>query len=351
MLPGVVPRGVDGRDDAGAFLQLRVEDIVEALRSPARVLLRERLGLRLPRDLASAPRPIELWVDDHVARWGVGEGLLEHLVAGGTTAGWLAVRPAHGGVPPGALGRAFLAGFVAEVEELHALAERPVRSVSAAGSGDGALLASLPIGVELDVSSAVLGTTRVRVVGSLAHVAGLHIDVSYSRDHPSALLRAGVGLLAATAQGPRAGDAEMLGARVVRRAASDGGVAGRHELVVRGADAVERSEVARAALERLVDLALRVRSGAAPLLRRSAWSIDADTDVTRPPRGPLATDLERDLSDLATQVVLGVSGLADLADQVDGPLEEGLPEAPTPVQRWSLALRQPFVDAFGEGSS
>ncbi len=351
MLPGVVPRGVDGRDDAGAFLQLRVEDIVEALRSPARVLLRERLGLRLPRDLASAPRPIELWVDDHVARWGVGEGLLEHLVAGGTTAGWLAVRPAHGGVPPGALGHAFLAGFVAEVEELHALAERPVRSVSAAGSGDGALLASLPIGVELDVSSAVLGTTRVRVVGSLAHVAGLHIDVSYSRDHPSALLRAGVGLLAATAQGPRAGDAEMLGARVVRRAASDGGVAGRHELVVRGADAVERSEVARAALERLVDLALRVRSGAAPLLRRSAWSIDADTDVTRPPRGPLATDLERDLSDLATQVVLGVSGLADLADQVDGPLEEGLPEAATPVQRWSLALRQPFVDAFGEGSS
>jgi len=65
----------------------------------------------------------------------------------------------------------------------------------------------------------------------------------------------------------------------------------------------------------------------------------------------LATDAERDLSDLAMQVVLGVKVLADFAEQVDGPLEEGLPEAPTPVQRWSLALREPFVDAFGGGAS
>jgi hypothetical protein len=61
--------------------------------------------------------------------------------------------------------------------------------------------------------------------------------------------------------------------------------------------------------------------------------------------------VERDLSDLATQVVLGVSTLAELADQVDGPLEEGLPEAATPVQRWSSALQGAFADAFGAGSA
>jgi hypothetical protein len=84
----------------------------------------------------------------------------------------------------------------------------------------------------------------------------------------------------------------------------------------------------------------------APLLRRSAWSIDAGTDITRTPRKPLSTDVDRDLSDLATRVVLGVSRLEDLADQVDGPLEVGLPDAATPVQRWSLALRAPFEDAL-----
>jgi exodeoxyribonuclease V gamma subunit len=346
MLPGAHDRDGVERTDTDGIVQLRLEDVVESLRSPARVLLRERLGLRLPRDLASAPRPIELWVDDHVARWGIGEGLLEHLVAGGTADGWLAVRPAHGGVPPGALGRAFLAGFIAEVEELHVLAERPVRSVPVAAAGDGVLLEHLPVSVELDVRSAALGTRRVRLVGSLPHVAGLHVDVSYSRDHPSALLRAGIGLLAATAQGHRDGGTDVVGARVVRRAAAEGAAAGRRDLTVRGAEAAERSEVARAALGRLVDLALRVRSGAAPLLRRSAWSIDGGTDIARPPRRPLATDVERDLSDLATQVVLGVTALADLADQVDGPLEEGLPAAPTPVQRWSLALREAFTDAF-----
>jgi len=342
-------RGSAGTDTDG-IVQLRLEELVETLRAPARVLLRERLGLRLPRDLTSAPRPIELWVDDHIARWSIGEGLLEHLVAGGTADGWLAVRPAYGGIPPGSLGRAFLAGFIAEAEELHALADRPVRSVSAAAAGEGMLLDSLPIGVELDVRSAALGTRYVRLVGSLPHADGLHVDVSYSRDHPSALLRAGIGLLAATAQGPR-GDEEVAGAHVVRRAAADGASPARHDLRVRGADAAEQAEVARAALGRLVDLALRVRSGAAPLLRRAAWSIDEDTDIARPPREPLATDAERDLSDLAMQVVLGVAVLADFAEQVDGPLEEGLPEAPTPVQRWSLALREPFVDAFGGGAS
>jgi hypothetical protein len=84
----------------------------------------------------------------------------------------------------------------------------------------------------------------------------------------------------------------------------------------------------------------------AALLPRSAWSIDATTDVRLPPSGTFKRDVERDLDDPAVGVVLGVSALSDLADQDDGPLEDGLPEAPTPVQRWSLALRGPLERPF-----
>ena len=343
----MLPAPAAGADGADGIVQLSLTDIVESLRVPARVLLRDRLGLRLPRDLTSAPRPVELWVDGNLERWSVGEDLLAHLVAGGDPDSWTTLRAASGGVPPGALGRAFLAGFIDEVEELHGLAGRPVSAPAVAAAGRGTLMEDAPFSVELDVASAALGTRRVRLVGSLSHLAGTHIDVSYSRDHPSVVLRAGIALLAATAQGARTGGVDIVDARVVRRAASDRDPVGLRELRVRGEGPARRRDVARDALARLVDLALRVRAGAVPLLRHAAWSIDDAIDVARPQREPLSTDVERDLSDLATQVVLGVSTLADLADQVDGPLEEGLPSGATPVQRWSSALRGAFVDAFG----
>jgi hypothetical protein len=118
------------------------------------------------------------------------------------------------------------------------------------------------------------------------------------------------------------------------------------ELSVAGDNPGRRAAAAREALCALVDLALRVRSGPAPLLPRAAWSIDATSDVTLPPSGTLKTDVERDLSDVALQVVLGVGSLAELAAQEDGPLEDGLPDAPTPVQRWSLALCEPLRRPF-----
>jgi hypothetical protein len=164
LLPPAPSRTRDAAGDdrpAGGLVQLRLDDVIEALRRPSRVLLRERLGVRLPGELASAPRPIELWVEDTLARWRLSEELLAHLVAGGTADGWLAARPAYGGLPPGPVGRDLLASFVDEVTELHELAGRPVAEAPGRGR-----LSSLPISVELDVVSAALGTQRVRIVGS-----------------------------------------------------------------------------------------------------------------------------------------------------------------------------------------
>ncbi len=337
----------------GRLIELRIEDVVEALRRPARTLLRERLGVRLPRELTSDPRAIELWVDDPLARWSIGQGLLDHLVTGGSAEGWVATRPAHGGLPPGRIGRALLATFVEEVTALHDAAGRPVSAVSAtASSADrpGTLLRTAPVGVELDVPLPIgdgeADEVRVRLVGAVTHLDGTLVDVRYSSDHASQVLAAGVGLLALVAGG--VGSDVGGGARIVRRPPSakrdDGPV--RRELVVQGDDAEERVARARESLTALVDLALRVRSGPAPLLPRAAWSIDASTDVRLPPSGTLSDDVERDLDDPAVSLVLGVRSLAELADQEDGPLEEGLPEAPTPVQRWSLALREPLERTF-----
>ena len=332
-LPPAASRGpVDGE---GGSIELRVDDVVEALRRPARTLLRERLGVRLPHELDADPRGVELWVDDSLARWAIGQDLLDHLLAGRDVEEWTAARPAAGGIPPGRLGAALLAGFVDEVTTLH----------TEAGAPDAATTDVLPIGVELTFDGpgqgAVHGVRHVRLVGGVPHVDGTIVDVRFSRDHASEVLRAGIALLAATVQAGGA-DAAVRGARVVRRASSSTSVGPvPRELAVRtGADA------AHAALTALVDLALRVRSGPAPLLPRAAWSIDATTDLSVPPTGALKEALGRDLEDVAVGVVLGVDTLADLARQDDGPLEEGLPDAPTPVQRWSLALRAPLTEPF-----
>ena len=329
------------------LVQLRLDDVIEALRRPARVLLRERLGVRLPRDLTANPRTIELWVDDPLARWALGQDLLAHLTSGGNPDGWLATRPAAGGIPPGRIGRSLLTGFVDEVVALHDAAGRPVSTAAAASplaARPGHRIELLPVGLELDLPAAAHGVRRVRLVGGVSHVDGSVVDVRYSSDHPSQVVTAAVGLLAAVAQDGPGVDR----ARIVRRAPSSARDEEPvvRELAVQGEDATLRAERARDALTALVDLALRVRTGPAPLLPRAAWSLDATSDVTLPPSGTLKSDVERDLSDTALQVVLGVGSLAELAEQDDGPLEVGLPDAPTPVQRWSLALCEPLRSPF-----
>jgi exodeoxyribonuclease V gamma subunit len=314
------------RDGQRDVVQLQLDDVIGALTDPIGVLLRDRLGMRLPRERTSAPRPVELWVEDGLERWRFGDDLLRHLGAGGTAQDWVAQRPAWGGLPPGALGRELLAGFIDEVSELHALAQVGPRGATAASE-------RAAIGLELTTPRG----RRVRLSGSVEHRDGTIVDVAYSRDHPSHVLRTAVRLLAMAVGAER-----LVEARVVRRAADTRSAAGVHELRLREGDAA----LARAALGALVDLVLRIRTGPAPLLPRAAWRIEPSTDLLRAPEPDLATDVERDLGDAATRAVLGVGSLRDLAMQDDGPLEEGLPDAPTPVQRWSRALREPLVDAL-----
>lgn len=315
---------------AQEVVQLQLDEVIAALADPIGVLLRERLGLRLPQERTSAPRPVELWVEDGLERWRFGDDLLRHLGSGGRAQDWLVQRPASGGLPPGALGRELLAGFVDEVTELHALAGG---GVATRGAGADAGRGRLAVGLEVTTS----GSRRVRLVGSVEHRGGTIVDVAYSRDHPRHVLRAAVRLLAATASAGT-GAALVLAARVVRRSPDDRSGAGVHVLRVRDSDAALAAET----LGRLVDLVLRIRRGPAPLLPRAAWRIEPSTDLLCVPAPDLASDVARDLGDAATRVVLGATTLRELALQDDGPLEDGLPDAPTPVQRWSLALREPL---------
>jgi hypothetical protein len=340
------------RDEASdrELVQLRSRTSSRRCAGPHGSLLRERLGVRLPRELTANPRTIELWVDDPLAAGRSARTSSKHLTPGGNVDGWLATRAARERRDPARTHRPRAA------HRLRRRGRRAARGGRPSGQRPpprrhraerpGHLIELLPVGLELDLPAAVHGVRRVRLVGGVSHVDGSVVDVRYSSDHPSqVVLRRGRAARRDVAQdGPDASTAHgSCGAHRPPRATRNRSSA---SWPCRARTRPLRAERARDALTALVDLALRVRTGPAPLLPRAAWSIDATSDVTLPPSGTLKSDVERDLADAALQVVLGVGSLAELAEQDDGPLEEGLPDAPTPVQRWSLALCEPLRSPF-----
>ncbi len=126
------------------------EDLVdlEALRMffdhPARGFLRQRLGAGLLRDEdeTSDRLPIEL---DHLARWGLGQRMLEARLSGLDAAHCRQVEWRRGALPPGRLGARVLDDVAAEVEsvvaEVQSWCAEPARTLD--------LIATLPEGRRL----------------------------------------------------------------------------------------------------------------------------------------------------------------------------------------------------------
>jgi exodeoxyribonuclease V gamma subunit len=210
--------------------------LVRFVQHPVRAFLRQRLevgGSTRLEDVDDA-LPVEL---DNLELWGLGERLLEALIAGASEQEAIAAEIARGELPPGQLAQPVLAKVYPVVEQLVAAAEDHVP-----GSEAGA---SLDVRVTLPGGRALIGTVP-GIRGDV--IAGL----TYSRVAPKHRLAAWVNLLALAAARPdKAYEAVTLGRL------RSGGPKGKQVTVSRirlPIPADERREAALSRLAVLVDL-------------------------------------------------------------------------------------------------
>ncbi|HUO71191.1 MAG TPA: exodeoxyribonuclease V subunit gamma [Solirubrobacteraceae bacterium] len=213
---------------------VELESLVRFVEHPVRAFLRGRLGISVRESLDEVQDglPIEL---DGLGHWGVGQRLLEGVLAGADLEDCIKAELARGLLPPAMLATPVIDGIRPVVEQLAASAR-----AHTAGPSD-----SLDVHVRLPDGRTLAGT-----------VAGVHTDtirrVSYSRVRPRDRLGAWVRLLAlSAARAERPLQSVVIGRA---RAGSHGAQTTLAQIPALGGDATQRHEIALTHLQTLVDL-------------------------------------------------------------------------------------------------
>lgn len=173
---------------SGGIEVVSLDDVVRFVQHPVREFLRQRLGVNVwERDDALADAiPVEL---DSLEQWGIGQRLVERLLAGDPVDAAVEAELAVGALPPEAMGRAVVTSIRDSAVLIHQVAEQ----VGAAGATTSA---------EVDVTVEAAGA-QIAVVGT---VTGIRDDatcaVSYSSVGAKHRLAAWVRLLALSAAHP-----------------------------------------------------------------------------------------------------------------------------------------------------
>jgi exodeoxyribonuclease V gamma subunit len=214
---------------------IELDNLVRFVEAPVRAFLRDRLGISVSEffDEVEDELPVEL---DALGKWGVGQRLLDGVLAGADLDACKNAEIARGTLPPGHLALPVL-------DEIGAV----VAQLAAAAKG---LVGDEPPG-SLDVHLA-LPDGRM-LAGTVTGVCGDTLRaISYSRVRPRDRLRVWVKLLALTAARPERPFESIVVGRA-RAGAHQADVTVARILPV-GDDAAARSRVARAQLAILVDL-------------------------------------------------------------------------------------------------
>ncbi len=168
-----------------------LDDVVRFVQHPVREFLRQRLGVNVWEQDDQLPDaiPVEL---DNLEQWGIGQRLVERLLAGDPIETAVEAELAVGALPPEAMGRATITSIQEVASRIHATAE----AVGAAGT-----TSSLEIDIAL---GDVPGCGPISVVGT---VTGIRDDatgtVSYSSISAKHRLASWVRLLALSAGHPQ----------------------------------------------------------------------------------------------------------------------------------------------------
>jgi exodeoxyribonuclease V gamma subunit len=214
---------------------IELDNLVRLVEAPVRAFLRDRLGISVSEffDEVEDELPVEL---DALAKWGVGQRLLDGVLAGADLEACKSAEIARGTLPPGHLALPVL-------EEIGAV----VAQLAAAAKG---LVGDEPPG-SLDVNIALPdGRT---LAGTVTGVCGDTLRaISYSRVRPRDRLRTWVKLLALTAARPeRPFESLVIGRARAGSYQADVCVA---RILPVGNDAAARGRAALAQLSILIDL-------------------------------------------------------------------------------------------------
>ena len=167
-----------------------LDDLVRFVQHPVREFLRQRLGLNVWDDDDELPDAIPVELDD-LEKWGIGQRLVERLVAGDPVEAAVEAELAVGALPPDAMGRATIASIQEIAERIHAVAE---------AAGATGATSSLEIDVSL---GEIPGCGPVALVGTVTGISGdATCAVSYSSVGPRHRLAAWVRVLALSAAHP-----------------------------------------------------------------------------------------------------------------------------------------------------
>ena len=322
---------------------LTLTDLVAFVQNPVRAFLRQRLELSLFQQDSGIDDalPVEL---DQLGKWGVGQRLLDGVLAGAPGADSRAAEEARGTLPPGRLGSAVLAEVAPAVNELSRVA---LRYIGTAQSRSFETNVTLPDGT--------------RLTGTVAGVRGdTLLSVSYSRLNAQHRLSAWVRLLALTAAHP---EIPFEALTVARNPNGWGGSVATVRIRTLGGTPAERRARALAQLDALVELRRRGMREPLPLptrtaaayaearIRRSAPVQEALTAAEKPWRSEYdfrnRADINRE--DKADEHLLGFGGqlpLTELAAWPPAPDELGdewPQDEPSRFGRYAVRLWQPLL--------
>jgi exodeoxyribonuclease V gamma subunit len=216
---------------------VELEDLVRFAAHPVRAFLRQRLGISVGdyADEVTDALPVEL---DALERWGVGQRLLDGVLAGANIEACVAAELARGLLPPGRLALPVIDRIRPIVAHIAAAADAELADASEPASVD--------VKVALDDGRTLSGT-----------VPGVHGDVlrtvTYSRVNARHRLQAYVRWLALSAAHPERPFAAVTIGQA-RRGAHDGATITIARIPPLADDAETRERLAREQLAALVDL-------------------------------------------------------------------------------------------------
>ena len=306
--------------------ELSVDDLANALRRPAEVFLRERLGVSLPSDTDSPDPEIPLW-PNHLDYGSLGRDLIEALSDGGESPeSWFERRSLLGGLPLGD-------GLHALWDRLQSDSDGVIRRARTFLDGERTEV-SVRVSVP-DPESASAGLPNPILTGRILVWGTTVVSVNFSEWHRRMRLIPWLKLAMLTLQDPNTEWSAVVVGRAPKKKIKKSEEPERallERFVLAGASGEERRESALTVLSFASTMRARARRCPVPLFERASWMLDAA-------KSTLETQLAYDLDRPHQRMIFGEKSLTDFrAEEPIAEIDEEILEAPSRMDGYAGLL-------------